>query len=81
MDIREKIREYVLSESLTDNESINDDTLLFESGVFDSMGLLFLIEFINDKYELEVGDEDLNPKNFESINAISEYITSKVGVK
>ena len=40
---------------------------MFESGVFDSMGLLFLIEFINDTYQLEVGDEDLNPKNFESI--------------
>lgn len=81
MDIREKIRDYVMNESLTDKDSIKDDTLLFDSGVFDSMGLLFLIEFINDTYQLEVGDEDLNPKNFESINAISEYISEKVAVK
>ena len=68
--MKEEIKNYIIEASLSDANKIKDDTLIFDKGLLDSMGLLFLIEFLNEKYKIEVSDEELNPKNFESINSI-----------
>ena len=60
---------------------IKDDTLIFDLGLLDSMGLLFLIEFLNENYQVEVDDDELNPKNFESINSIASFVEGKLKVK
>ena len=75
--ITNEIIKYISGESLTDINSLKDDTLIFENGLLDSMGLLFLIEFLKDKYGMEVTDEELNPENFESVNRIVLFIESK----
>jgi len=75
--ITKELMKYISGESLTDINSLKDDTLIFENGLLDSMGLLFLIEFLKDKYGMEVTDEELNPENFESVNRIVSFIESK----
>lgn len=75
--ITKELTKYISGESLTDINSLKDDTLIFENGLLDSMGLLFLIEFLKDKYGMEVTDEELNPENFESVNRIVSFIESK----
>ena len=79
--IKKEIRNYIIEASLSNNEEIKDNTLVFESGLLDSMGLLFLIEFLNENYKIEVNDEELNPKNFESINSIWSFVNDKLQVK
>ena len=41
------------------------------------MGLLFLIEFLKESFNVQVEDEELNPQNFESINSIVSFVKSK----
>ena len=79
--IKKEVRNYIIEASLSNNEEIKDNTLVFESGLLDSMGLLFLIEFLNENYKIEVNDEELNPKNFESINSICSFVNDKLQVK
>lgn len=81
--IKKEIKNYIIEASLSEAKDIKDDTLIFDTGLLDSMGLLFLIEFINENYQVEVNDEELNPENFESINSIVDFIEGKlkVGVK
>lgn len=81
MKINNEIREYIVEASFLKNEDIKDEMLIFEVGLLDSMGLLFLIEFLNEKYDIEVNDEELNPKNFESINSIVSFVKGKLNVK
>jgi acyl carrier protein len=76
--IKDEIRNYLMEASLSNAEKIMDDTLIFDSGILDSMGLLFLIEFLNEQYQITVGDEELLPKNFESINNITDFIQQKL---
>ncbi len=75
--LKQELKEYIVETSLTDKSKIKDDTLIFDAGLLDSMGLLFLIEFLNEKYGIEVEDDELNPKNFESINSIVAFVQSK----
>lgn len=80
-EIKEDIKSYILEASLSDVKDVEDDALIFENGLLDSMGLLFLIEFLGETFEVEVNDDELNPKNFESINNIVSFVNNKLAVK
>ena len=76
--IKSDIRSYILEASLSNKDEIEDATLIFDVGLLDSMGLLFLIEYLNETHKIEVTEEELNPENFESINSIVAFIESKL---
>ena len=81
MEIENEIKNYIIEASLSDAKEFKDDTMIFDSGLLDSMGLLFLIEFLKEKFDVEVEDEELNPKNFESVNSITEFVKEKLKSK
>ena len=76
--IKRDIRSYILEASLSNKDEIDDATLIFDVGLLDSMGLLFLIEYLNETHKIEVTEEELNPENFESINSIVAFIEKKL---
>ena len=76
-EIKEDIKTYILEASLSDVKDVDDADLIFENGLLDSMGLLFLIEFLDENFGVTVSDEELNPKNFESINNIVSFVGDK----
>lgn len=80
-EIKNELRKYLAETSFSNVEDIKDDVLIFDTGLLDSMGLLFLIEFLNEKYKFEVNDEELNPTNFESINSIVAFVSDKIQVE
>ncbi|NOZ48408.1 MAG: acyl carrier protein [Chlorobi bacterium] len=77
-EIKSKIRGYIIKATFDDIKKITDKTLIFEEGVLDSMGLLFLIEFLKEEFNVTTNDDELVVKNFESINNIFEFIKSKL---
>jgi acyl carrier protein len=76
-ETKTKIRDYILESTFDDVENITDDTLIFEKGVLDSMGLLFLIEFLKEEFGVTTNDDELVVENFESINNIVAFLESK----
>ncbi len=73
----EQLRNFISEITFTDIEKIKEDTLIFEEGIFDSLGFLSLISFLDEKFGVEVGNDELSEENFESINAIVAYIAKK----
>ncbi len=78
MKLKEEIKNYIIEESLSDTKKIKDDTHIFDIGLLDSMGLLFLIEFLDENYQVEVTNNEINTKNFESINSIADFVEGKL---
>lgn len=78
IDIKSKIKDYIIESTLDDVEKIKDNTLIFEEGILDSMGLLFLIEFLKEEFNIETSDEELVVENFESINSILTFVEKKI---
>jgi acyl carrier protein len=72
-----KLRKFISETTFSDIDKIKEDTLLFEEGIFDSLGFLSLISFLNEEYGIDVTNDELNEENFNSINAIFEYIEKK----
>ena len=60
---------------------IKDSTLIFQEGFFDSMGFVMLIDFLEENYGVKTNDDDLVEENFESIDAISGFVESKLNSK
>ena len=75
--MKEQIRAFIFKETFTDKNKIDDNTQLFDEGIFDSMGLLNLIAFIEENYKLKINDSELDVENFGSINAIASFIENK----
>lgn len=59
---------------IQDEQEVKEDTLLLDEGIIDSVSILYLISEIEDRYEIHVSLEDVNEKNFASIDAISTYV-------
>lgn len=78
VETKSKIKNYIIGATLSDSKAISDDTLIFETGILDSMGLLFLIEFLKEEFDVEVTDEELLPENFESVDSIMKFIEVKL---
>ncbi|MGQ0776807.1 MAG: phosphopantetheine-binding protein [Pseudonocardiales bacterium] len=70
------IKRFVLEEFLPDVSAhdLGDDHDLLGSGVIDSLGLLKLLAWIEERFELSVNDSDLDPDNFRSITAIDSFV-------
>jgi acyl carrier protein len=74
-DVREFLRENLF---LTSVDSISDDDSFLEKGLVDSMGILHLIAFVEDKYGIRPADQDLTTENWDSIRRMSDYIRGKL---
>lgn len=75
--LKQKIKEYVRNSTFNDSSRINDDTMIFKEGILDSMGLVTLISFLEEEFNIQAEDSDLVEENFETINAIAEFISRK----
>jgi acyl carrier protein len=76
--IKDKIREYIVETSYVSPDKIKDDSKLFGEGIFDSMGFILLINFIEESFLIKTKDAELLEDNFESINAITKFVVNKV---
>ena len=79
--IKEKIRQFILKSSYVSEDRVNNDTLIFMQGILDSMGFINLINFLEETFSLKVNDNDLVEVNFESVNAIAEFVIKKIQIE
>lgn len=75
--IKEKVSSYIIETSFVDKEKIKENTLIFQEGIFDSMGFVMLLGFLEESFGVKPEDNDLIEENFESINAIANYVIQK----
>jgi len=78
--IQEKIRQFILNTSYVSNDQVNNDTLIFQEGIMDSMGFISIINFIEESFSITASSNDLLESNFESINAIANFVSRKLPI-
>ena len=77
-NLKEKIRSFIVKTSYLPEENVKNDTLIFQQGVMDSMGFITLINFLEESFSLKANDNDLVETNFESVNAIADFVVRKL---
>ncbi|HTS97125.1 MAG TPA: acyl carrier protein [Streptosporangiaceae bacterium] len=73
------INEYISREFVRDPAllPLADDTSLLEAGILDSLSLLRMVVFLEERFGIAVGDADLLPDNFASVDAICGYVRAR----
>ncbi|HTX85885.1 MAG TPA: acyl carrier protein [Streptosporangiaceae bacterium] len=73
------IKDYISSELVRDPAllPVADETSLLESGILDSLSLLQLVVFLEGRFGITVGDADLLPEHFASVNTICAYLRTR----
>ena len=77
ISIKTKIKEYIQQATFVEKDKIKDDSLIFKEGYFDSMGFVVLITYLEENFGIRTTDSDLVEENFESINAITDFVMRK----
>ena len=75
------INDYISRELVQDPAllPLGNATSLLETGVLDSLSLLRLVVFIQERFGIVVDDVDLIPENFDTVDAICAYLRSRAG--
>ena len=81
--LEQQLRGYIVDTFLfgEGGDKFNDDDSLLEHGVLDSTGVLELVAYLSESFEMKVDDNELVPENFDSINRLSAFVRSKQGAK
>ncbi len=78
MEQTEKLKTFIVDNFLFGQaDSLGNDTGFFEKGIIDSTGIVELVSFVEETFNIVVEDEELIPENFSSINKVSEFIKRK----
>ena len=58
--------------------SLGDEDDLIDSGVVDSLGIFQLIAFLEERFGIKIGDEEITPENFGTIAAIDRLVGARL---
>ncbi len=79
MSTQVAVEQFIVDEILLGNRSVlaDPDQDLVSAGILDSLALLRLVVFIEEKLGLNVADGDIVVDNFKTVNRINSFIENK----
>ena len=78
--IQEEVKSFLITNFFLDTATItlDSETSFLENGIIDSTGILEVIQFIEETYEIKVEDNEMVPENLDSIGNIVAFVTKKM---
>lgn len=65
---------FIRQNLVRDGQSVGPDDSLIDSGIVNSMGLIRLVNFIEQQTGVRIPDTMITPDNFETITAIEQTV-------
>lgn len=78
-DIAATVREFI-AETFQFRGSVAglpDDASIIKAGILDSVGILTLVSFLEERFEIKIADDEVEPENLESIANITALVARK----
>jgi acyl carrier protein len=81
LNIAHEVRDFIISNFLYGrSRPFTDQDSLMGEGIVDSTGVLELVAFLQQIYQITVEDEELRLENLDSIDNITAYLARKMSV-
>ncbi|MCD4722484.1 MAG: acyl carrier protein [Desulfobacula sp.] len=75
MGKKNKIKAFIIENFLFgEDNDLKDDTSFLEEGIIDSTGVLELVEYLEEEFDIEIDDEDMIPENLDSLNNLEQFL-------
>ena len=76
------VKEFIIENFLFgEAEQLLLDTDFFDKGIIDSTGVIELVSFIEEKFDISVDDDELIPENLSSLKKIDVFLQKKLSQK
>jgi acyl carrier protein len=81
--VQSEIRAFIVENFLfgQDNNHLANDESFLEGGIIDSTGLLELVAFLEQRYQIRIDDDDLMPANLNSVDLLVCFVERKLHEK
>jgi acyl carrier protein len=78
-DTKSILREFITESFLPSAglDAFEESDSFMDRGIIDSTGVLELLEFIEEKFEIKVEDEEVIPDNLDSLDKLTSFIDRK----
>ncbi len=79
-DIVDIISQFIRKNFLFDDqkENIDENISLYEKRIIDSTGVLEIVDFLEETFEIKIEDDELVPDNLDSIKKMSKFVQRKI---
>lgn len=80
MDIKFILKQYIITDILHElkPDFLEDDAVLIEGGYIDSMNLIQLVKFMEERFSITVEDDELDIENFQTVNVLTNFVSRKI---
>ena len=75
-----EIRQFIITNFLfgQDRGKLKDDESFLDSGIIDSTGVLELVGFLEQRFNIAIDERELVPDNLDSVERVSSFIERKL---
>lgn len=79
INIKERLRAFIINNFLlgADTNNLSDNDSFLEKGIIDSTGIMELVGFVQETFDIRIEDMELMPDNLDSLNKLEAFITKK----
>jgi len=78
VSVSERLITFISKDLLNSSTEISTDENLLADGMVSSLGMLQLVNFIEDTFEIKIPFEDLVIENFRTVGVIDDYLQTRI---
>jgi acyl carrier protein len=76
------VKEFIIENFLFgEEEQIELETDFFDKGIIDSTGVIELVSFLEERFNISVDDDELIPENLSSLKRVDSFLEKKLSQK
>ena len=79
-EVQEAILGHIRSVAAGSDVAVTPDTQLLETGLLDSINLVGLLQFLEERFSLSVPDGDIGAELFSSPASLAAYVERRLGI-
>ena len=75
----DRIKEFVIRHfPIARKNGLKSTEKWLETGMIDSLGILDMVHFLEEEFSVVIADDELQPENFESLEAVVTFVQKKL---
>ena len=81
--MHKEVREFLVANYFLgeDPEALDGSSSLIEAGLIDSTGVLELVGYLEERFDIRITNEELLPDNLDSIDNIVAFVEQKLATR
>jgi len=78
-EIKNVLRDFIIENFLAfaEDKTFADTDSFMEKGIINSTGVLELLQYLEETFEIVVEDDEVIPENLDTLNNLNAFITKK----